>query len=218
MREIFNGIFKSGKKLYTQNLIPGEKVYGENLIRKGKKEYREWSPERSKLAAAILNGLNNAPLGAGTKVLYLGASTGTTCSHISDIVGRESIVYAVEFAERVFRELVKLAEKRKNICPILADARKPQEYDWIEEVDVVYCDVAQPDETKIVMRNAEKFLKAGGWLMLAVKARSIDVTKKPKEIYEEEKKKLEKEFEIINLVELEPFEKDHCFILARKKS
>ncbi len=217
MKEIFNGIFKSGKKLYTQNLIPGEKVYGENLIRKGKKEYREWSPERSKLAAAILKGLNNVPLNAGTKVLYLGASTGTTCSHVSDIVGKEGIVYAVEFAERVFRELVKLAEKRKNICPILADARKPQEYDWIEEVDVVYCDVAQPDETEIAMRNAEKFLKAGGWLMLAVKARSIDVTKKPKEIYEEEKKKLEKEFEIIDLVELEPFEKDHCFILARKK-
>ena len=217
MKEVFEGIFKSGKKLYTINLTPGVKVYGEGLLRKGKKEYREWHPERSKLAAAILKGLKQVPVKEGYRILYLGASTGTTCSHVSDIIGKKGIIYAVEFAERVFRELVKLAEIRKNICPILGDARKPQEYDWIEEVDVVYCDVAQPDETEIAMRNAEKFLKAGGWLMMAVKARSIDVTKDPKKIYEEEKKKLEKEFEIIDLVELEPFEKDHCFILARKK-
>lgn len=217
MKEIFNGIFKSGKKMYTLNLVPGVNVYGEDLIKKGEKEYREWKPERSKLAAAILKGLKQVPIKEGDRILYLGASTGTTCSHVSDIIRKKGIIYAVEFAERVFRELVKLADVRKNVCPILEDARKPQDYDWIEEVDVVYCDVAQPDETEIVMRNAAKFLKPGGWLMIAVKARSIDVTKEPKEIYEEEKKKLEKDFEIIDMVELEPFEKDHCFILARKK-
>lgn len=212
MKEIFNGVFKDGKKLYTINLVPGARVYGESL----RDEYREWVPERSKLAAAILNGLKEFPIKNGSKILYLGASTGTTASHISDIVKENGIIYAIEFAERVFRSLIELTSKRKNIVPIFADCRKPEEYYWVEECDVVFCDLAQPDETEIAIRNAE-FLKEGGFLLISIKSRSIDVTKEPKIIYKQEADKLRKSgFEILQVVDLKPYEKDHAVILARK--
>ena len=72
--------FKDGN-VATQNLNPGISVYGEELIQEDV-EYRIWNPRRSKLAAALLNGLGNLDLEETSKVLYLGASTGTTVSHI----------------------------------------------------------------------------------------------------------------------------------------
>src|SRR3989344_1408452 len=151
MNQIFPGIFKEDNRLFTINLVPGTKVYGEKLIRK-EKEYREWSAERSKLAASISNGLKELPMREGSRILYLGASTGTTVSHVSDIIGKKGIIYAVEFAERVFHDLLNLSEKRKNIVPIYADARKIEDYDWVEEVDIIYCDIADPQETIIAIR------------------------------------------------------------------
>lgn len=217
MKEIFPCVFKEGSDLYTLNLVPGVSVYGEKLLKRNDHEFREWIPERSKLSAAILNGLKEFPIKSGSKILYLGASTGTTPSHVSDIVGKNGIIYALEFAERVFRSLIDLAKKRKNIAPILADARKPEEYYWIEYCDIIYCDLAQPDETLIVIRNAKEFLKPNGYLFVAVKSRSIDVTKEPKQVYKEEKNKLERAgFLVLDLIDLEPYEKDHAMILARR--
>ncbi len=212
-----NGIYFEGRRIFTKNLAPGSRVYGESLVRHGSEELREWDPSRSKLAAAIANGLEQVPIAAGSKVLYLGASTGTTVSHISDIAGKNGAVYAVEFAERVFRNLLDLSGKRKNIIPMISDARKPEEYYWVEECDVVFCDVAQPDETQIAIRNANEFLKESGFLMLSIKSRSIDVTKNPKQVYKEEAKRLtDAGFRLLSMVELEPHEKDHCMILARR--
>ncbi len=212
----FPGMYKSGKDMATLALVEGS-VYGEKITRDGNKIYRFWDPTRSKLAAAIKNDLKYSPFDAGTKVLYLGASTGTTVSHISDIIGSSGIVYAIEFAERVFRPLLDLSKKRKNIAPLLADARKPENYAWIEECDVLFCDVAQPEETQIAIRNANQFLKQGGYLLLSIKSQSIDVTKQPQQVYEEEKEKLKKAgFSIIDLVDLEPYEQKHALILARK--
>lgn len=216
MKEIFPGVFKRGERLFTRNLTPGKSVYGEELVRVGGKEFRSWIPTRSKAAAAILNGLKEFPVRRGSKILYLGAATGTTTSHFSDIVEAAGIIYGVEFSPRCMRELVKVAEARKNVVPILADARRPQDYDWVEEVEVVYCDIAQPDEVEIAMRNARRFLGIGGWLMIAIKSRSIDVTKEPKEIYELEVKKLEGAgFRVMELVDLEPYEKDHAMVVAK---
>ncbi|MEM7813550.1 MAG: fibrillarin-like rRNA/tRNA 2'-O-methyltransferase [Candidatus Aenigmatarchaeota archaeon] len=217
MEEMFSGIFREGKGLFTANLAPGKRVYGERLLKKGKVEYRLWDPSRSKLAAAIMNGLKTVPIGEGTKVLYLGASTGTTVSHVSDIVRANGIVYAIEFAERVFRNLLDVAAMRPNIAPILGDARKPEQYGWIEQCDVVYCDLADPQETEITIRNAVEFLKAGGHLMLAIKSQSIDVTKPPEQVYREEAEKLRKAgFEIIEEVNLEPYEEKHALIVAMR--
>ena len=217
MEEIFPGVFKEGKNLFTVNLAPGRRVYNERLLKKGKLEYRSWDASRSKLAAAILNGLKTIPLAEGTKVLYLGASTGTTVSHVSDIIRADGIVYAVEFAERVFRNLLDVAAARPNIAPIIGDARKPERYGWVEQCDVVYCDLADPQETEIALRNAVEFLKPGGHLMIAIKSQSIDVTKPPEQIYREEAEKLRKAgLEVVEQASLEPYEDKHAMIVARK--
>lgn len=217
MKQIFPGVYKDGKYIYTKNLVPGRRVYGEKLIKDGKDELREWDPTRSKLGAAILNGLKDLPIKEGSVVLYLGASTGTTPSHVSDIVRNNGIVYGIEFAERVFRNLTDLCKERKNIAPILADARKTDEYRWIEECDVVFADIADPQETAITIANADMFLKKGGYVMIAIKTQSIDVTKNPEEIYKEEGKKLEKSgYTILQTINLEPYEQKHAMIVAKK--
>jgi fibrillarin-like pre-rRNA processing protein len=215
MKEIFPGVFREGKRLFTLNYARGRKVYGEKLVKVGEKEFREWASERSKLAAALSNNLRRFPFTKNAKILYLGASTGTTVSHLSDICP-EGIIYAIEFSERVFHGLLSLSAVRQNIVPIMSDARKLANYRWIEEVDVIFCDIAQPDETEIAVRNADEFLKRGGILMLSIKSQSIDVTKKSSQVYASEKKKLEKDFEIQEMINLEPFEKNHALIVAKK--
>ena len=152
--------FKDGN-VATKNLTPGISVYGEELLNEDE-EYRIWNPRRSKLAAALLNGLENLDLQETSKVLYLGASTGTTVSHISDIVidGR---VYAVEFSPTTAKKLVQLSRQRPNIAPILGDATKPKGYlNIVEKSDLVYCDVAQPTQTELFMRNMNLFCRDDG--------------------------------------------------------
>ncbi len=195
-----------------------QQVYDEQIVVRGGKRYRLWNPRKSKLCAALHKGLKFLPLDRGTKVLYLGIASGTTASHISDIVDKEGIIYGVEFSPRVIRDLMLVCKKRKNIAPILGDARIPAEYaHLVEEVDVIYEDVAQPDQIEILMRNAEAFLKKRGWVMIAVKARSIDVSKQPKQIFKECRKKLEEMFEIRAELRLDPFEKDHAFFVGIMK-
>jgi len=211
-------IFEDGaKKLATKSLAPGHKVYGEQIISYEGEEYRVWNPYRSKLAAAILKGLEVMPIKKGSKVLYLGAASGTTASHVSDIIGEEGIIYCIEFSPRVMRELIeKCCNYRKNMIPILADARFPNLYRmYIEEVDIVYADIAQPFQSKILADNADFFLKKGGWAMQAIKAMSIDVTREPSETYKEEISHLEKRgFEVKNVVHLEPYDIAHAFVVA----
>jgi len=208
------------QRLATKNLAPGRNVYGERLIRYEGFEYRLWDAYRSKLAAAILKNLKTVPIKPQHKVLYLGAASGTTASHVSDIVGENGHVYCVEFAARSIRELVNnVCAYRLNMVPILEDARFPEKYAVFinGKVDEIYCDIAQPEQAKILADNADLFLKASGWIMLAVKAQSIDVTKEPSEIYEREVRVLENRgFRIEEVVHLEPYDKAHAMIVAQK--
>lgn len=206
-------------RLATKNLTPGRRVYGEWLFNYGDVEYREWNHIRSKLAASLYKGIKELVIRPGSRILYLGAGSGTTASHISDIVGLDGSIYAVEFAPRVMRELITVADYRKNIIPILADARFPERYSYlVPQVDVLYADIAQPDQANIVVANTRLFLKTGGYLYLAIKARSIDVTKEPDEVYLREIKTLEKgNFELLDVVHLDPYDKDHAMVFARYK-
>jgi fibrillarin-like pre-rRNA processing protein len=216
----FQGIFLVNKNIATLNLIPGEKVYGEELVKEEKKEYRIWDIFRSKPAAAIKKGLKIFPIEKGSKIVYLGIASGTTASHFSDIIGKEGIIYGIDVAERVLKDLIHVAEKRGNILPILTDARIPENYanNILEKVDVVYCDVADPDEVELFIRNCKMFLKEKGYGMIAIKSQSIDVTKDPKAIYEESRKKLEKEgFDILDFVTLDPYDKAHGFFVVQIK-
>jgi fibrillarin-like pre-rRNA processing protein len=218
MKELLSGVFLIDDRLATENTVKGYRPFDEELIKLKNKEFRIWNPRRSKLAAAIMKNIKSVPISEGTKILYLGAAHGMTPSYISNIIKENGIIYAVEFSERCFNELIPLSNKYKNIVPILADARKPETYYWIEKVDVVYVDVAQPDETNITIRNCKEFLKPNGYVMVAIKSRSIDVTKSPKVIYKEEIQKLRKAgFEIIDWKTLDPLEKAHAFIVARFK-
>jgi len=219
-KEIYYVVFKDGsKKLATRNLAPGHAVYGERLIKHGDFEYRLWDPYRSKLAASILKGLEAVPIEPDRKVLYLGAASGTTASHVSDIVGEKGHVYCVEFAQRSIRELVEnVCVFRRNMSPILADARLPDGYSMlVGKVEVIYCDIAQPEQAKILADNADVFLLPKGWTMLAVKAQSIDVTKEPTDVYKQEINILRKRgFHIEQVVQLEPYDKAHAMIAAQK--
>jgi len=205
------------ERIATKNLVPGQKVYGERLIKFEGEEYRIWNPSRSKLGAAILNGLKNFPIKPGSTVLYLGIASGTTASHVSDIVGWEGKVFGVEFSPRVLRELVPIVEERRNIVPILGDATKPEGYRaLVPKVDVIFEDVAQPTQAKILIDNAKVFLKSGGYGMISVKSRSIDVTKEPEQVFKEVERELAGYFEVVERLSLEPYEKDHALFVVKK--
>ena len=200
----------------TESLVAGTQVYGEQIVRKEKQEFRVWDPYRSKLSASLLRELSAFGFSQGVSVLYLGASTGTTASHISDIVGSKGVIYSVEFAPRVMRNLIQVCSSRPNMIPILADARHPEEYLQVPQlVDVIYQDVAQPNQAEILIANAKRFLKEGGTAYVAVKARSIDVVEKPKRVFQREEKRLTKAgFTIVDRLSLEPYTADHIFFSA----
>jgi len=202
--------------LATRNLVRGHSVYGEPLV-EFDGEYRLWNPYNSKLAAAILRGLPELPFKPREKVLYLGAATGTTVSHISDILGEEGVIYAVEFSSRPARELISnVASLRRNVIPIIADARFPQRYCYfVDQVDALYCDIAQPEQARILADNADLYLKPSGGALLAVKARSIDSTRDPTKIYAQEADVLRSRgFKVERTIPLRPYDRAHAMILA----
>jgi fibrillarin-like pre-rRNA processing protein len=219
----FEGIYqlvKEGReRLATLSQAPGTSVYDEDIVEIDNKEYRIWDPFRSKLAAAILKGLSKVPIAPGNSILYLGAASGTTASHVSDIVGEEGRVYCVEFAQRSFRDLVNNAcRNRTNMTPIFQDARFPARYrSIVQEVDTVYSDIAQPDQARILSENIDVYLEDSGDFLMAVKARSVDASKDPSAIFNQEKQVLEsKSYRISEMIRLDPFETDHCMIRGSK--
>ena len=206
---------EGSKKPVTRNLVPGMRVYDEKLLTIENIEYRLWEPFRSKLAAIILKG-STISIKKDQSVLYLGAANGTTVSHVSDIV-TGGTVFAVEFSPRAMHDIIRASTPRYNLVPILADAMRPETYqNMVPQVDLLYQDVAQRDQAGIAIRNAGLKKKKKGLLVLIIKARSIDSTKRVKDVIDEEVKKLEGYFEIRDLIDLLPFDSDHAAVVARK--
>ncbi|KAI6207323.1 hypothetical protein M3Y99_01847200 [Aphelenchoides fujianensis] len=195
----FEGIFiVKGKEdaLATKNIAPGESVYGEKRVSVNNAEgvpieYRVWNPFRSKLGAAVMAGTENIHIKPGAK-----------------------------FAHRSGRDLLGVAKKRPNVVPIVDDARMPQRYSMIVGiVDVIFSDVAQPDQARIVAMNAHKFLKNGGHAVISIKANCIDSTAEPEAVFAGEVEKLKKEqFAPREQCTLEPYERDHCVVVAQYRS
>lgn len=212
--------------LCTLNLVPGVSVYQEKRVavkdpsavgddgQPVSKEYRVWNPFRSKIAAAIAGKIAGIHIVPGSRVLYLGAASGTTVSHVSDIVGPTGVVYAVEFSLRSGRDLVEMAKRRPNIVPIIEDARYPQRYRMLVGMcDVVFIDVAQPNETEILVANAAHYLKDDGHFLISIKANCIDSTAAPEKVFQSEIEKMR----TLGLkpkvyVTLEPFQRDHAVV------
>jgi fibrillarin-like pre-rRNA processing protein len=218
LKTLFEGIYTDDNEIYTKNLARGQRVYGEKLFIEGTEEYRAWNPNRSKYAAALKNGLQENIFFAGQKVLYLGSAEGTTMSHVSDLVGEKGMVLGVDVSEIAMMKLIDLAETRKNIFPILADAEQTDQYKEYMggEVDTMFQDIAQRNQAEIFVKNA-KFLKKKGLAAIAIKTKSISQSKKKEDILAEEKKELKKAFDILQVVSLEPYEKGHYLLLLRKK-
>lgn len=218
----FAGVFTVAdgerRSLATRSMVSGQSVYGEKIIRSKDEEYRLWATRRSKLAAALQKDIKEMPIQPGSRVLYLGAASGTTVSHVSDIVGEKGVVYAVEFSVRIARNLLRLAQTRTNIVPIIDDARHPDRYEPLVtgSLDVVYQDVAQPDQARILSENMKRFCSYGAWGMIAIKARSVDSTAPVETIYNKEIEYLDRSgLELVEKVNLDPLEKDHAMIVCR---
>jgi len=210
--------------LCTKNLVLGESIYGEKriLVKDGEKqnEFRIWNPFRSKLAAAILGGVDDIFIRPGMKILYLGAASGTTVSHISDILGKDGTIFAVEFSQRTGRDLLTLSKKRPNIIPIIEDARYPQKYRiFLSMVDIIFSDIAQPDQARILSINANHFLRTGGYFIITIKASCIDSTVDPSLVFSKEVQKLVKDnFRPIEQITLEPYERDHAMVFGKYRT
>lgn len=209
------GIYESWqdkrRTLFTKSL-DGKNFFNEYQF----DDFIDFNPKRSKLAAAVIKRISIFPIKNNSKILYLGAAHGYTASHISDIVTK-GVIFCLDFAPRVVRDLYFICEERENMIPILADANDPDSYkDRIEKVDIIYQDIAQKNQIEILFKNLQ-FLNNNGYILLAIKARSIDVTKRSAEIFNETEKQLKEKLKIIDKKELDPFEKDHCFFVCQKK-
>jgi len=189
----------------------GEPVYGEPYDG----EWRRWDPHRSKVGAMIESGLETG-VAEGDGVLYLGAANGTTASHVADFAGP---VYAVEFAPRPMREFVGVAEGRANLFPLLKDARKPETYAHVVEanLDCIVQDVATTGQARVANLN-RRFLADDGRLLLALKARSEDVTREPETVFQESLETLREEYEVLDTARLNPYHGDHFAAVATPRS
>lgn len=183
-------------------------VYGERVL----KGHRVWDPYRSKYAAMYVKG-HEVELETEMVVLYLGAANGTTVSHFADYV---ECVYAVEFAPLPMQDMLMVSDTRRNIIPIMADASRPSFYaPMVEEVDLIYQDVAQPNQAGIFLKNMV-FLKEGGTGILMLKTRSVDVTRKPDDILQEAVESISPFAEICDHCWLDPYHRDHAAVICRK--
>ncbi len=206
------GVFTEMGKLYTLSLSPGKRVYGERLFKSNDIEFREWSPRRSKLSAYLTKGGRCFPFEESSNVLYLGASGGTTASHLSDVCHEGSVI-CVEFSTRMFRDLVTVCENRANMMPILGDATRPEGYSFVsDDINVVYQDVAQKNQAVIAADNMEAVGAEYG--MIAIKSRSEDVTASPGQVFKSSERVLrDRGFKILDILSLDPYEKDHAMIV-----
>ena len=215
MKEVQPGIFRQNNKIYTK-AASTKQVYGETFIEQEGTKYRNWQPSRSKVGAGVMKDFELG-LEQDFDVLYLGAASGTTVSHFSDIL-EDGFVFAVEYSDTTARDLVEVAEQRENIAPILDNARQPENYaEMVPEVDLVFQDISQSDQAEIFIRNCEKFLKDNGVGLLSVKARSISTSRDKNEIFDEVREKIQEEFEVVTETELDPYEKEHLLMRIKKK-
>jgi len=209
------GVYSQKNKLFTINPkhCNNQKVYNEHLINYKGSQYRSWNPYRSKLAALLLK-RHKLNLKSSDHILYLGAATGTTVSHLSDIL-TDGIIYAVESSPYAMDKLLKLSKNRQNIIPILEDANHPSRYlDLIDKIDLIYQDISQRNQAQILCNNIKTYLSQGQTAVIMVKARSIDVSLQPSRAYQLVNDHIRDQgYNVKSIVPLQPYEKDHAALV-----
>ena len=175
-------IRKEGRTLWTRNAVKGISVRDERRKKDSRIEWRHWEPQKSKVAACLLKTkLDPSELipEVGSTCLYLGASSGTTVSHIHDHVcgsgnHHNGQIVSVEISPRMMRDLSKLSELRPGLIPVLGDARKPTVISPYlrDKVDWIHQDISVAEQTKSFLNISEIFLKPKGIGLLSLKAAS----------------------------------------------
>ena len=192
------------------------RFYKEYRVLWGGKEYRYWNPHRSKWGIHITRKELRDLLKPDVSILYLGAATGSSISHLSEVIP-EGTIYAVEFSPSSFRRLRFLGKKREQVFPLLFDASKPESYqDLVPPVDFLYMDISQANQVEIFQKNVERFLKEKGTGLFVLKERSISVSKEPSDIQKAVEKQMdEANMDILQKYELLPYDKDHmCYLMG----
>jgi fibrillarin-like pre-rRNA processing protein len=206
-------------EILTEASGPPPPVYGERWVHSGSRTYRSFEPGRSKLSAGIVHDWEGPLPSEGQRWLYLGAASGTTASHIADLVGPSGRVYALERSPRPFARLLALSERWPNLLPILADARLPRVFGrLVPVVDGIYADIAQPDQVEIVRGNAELFLGGpGAAVVLALKTASMGRDRTAPAHLEIAERELGSALDLARSVRLDPFHKGHYLVGGRAR-
>ncbi len=205
MNETFiDNLYEENGKFFTFTKYP-KSVYGEDIIKRNNSYFRLFSPLRSKLSSSLR--LNLKPeIKKNFHIVYLGASTGTTVSHLSDIVG-DGTVFAVEFSPMPFVKLLQLSIGRENIMPMLLDASRPETYGiFVDRADMLYQDIAQPNQIDIFIRNMNFFKAKRGILMFKTYSMRAETS------VDNEIKKLKEEFKVLQVKDISRFHKGHYAI------
>jgi len=204
-------------ELWTEPVGDPPPVYGERWVEAGGQRLRHFEPGRSKLAAAVIRGWTGDLPAPGERWLYLGAASGTTASHVADLVGPEGRVYAIERSVRPFGRLLQLAERWPNLRPVLGDARVPGEYaTLVPPVDGLYADIAQPDQLAIILVNAERLLSGdGARLLIALKTPSMGRGRSAGAHRDAAERALAERMALVPSVALEPFHRGHYMLGGR---
>lgn len=207
-------------ELWTETVGAPPAVYGERWERFDERTLRSFEPARSKLACAAARGWEGPLPRPGERWLYLGAASGTTASHVADLLGPGGTLYALERSPRPFSRLLGLAERWPNLLPILGDALEPERYaDRVPIVDGIYADVAQADQAGIVLRNAALFLRDGtGALLIALKTSSMGRGVAAATHLRAAEEALDATVPLVGAVRLEPFYRSHYLLGGRRGS
>lgn len=213
IQTVENRLSHVGRNYFTVSDYPVS-VYGERVSKKKGKFLRYWDPKRSKLSAALNLGLEHFRFRYDSNVLYLGASTGTTVSHVSDLCynGR---IFAVESSYEPFVKLIKLSEARKNIYPILEDANYVERYShFLDPIDIIYQDISQRNQVQIFNSNTSSRPEATSAILI-LKMRAISSRMSEKQILNSSLEEIEG-FRVKEVLNLKPFHKAHYLIYMER--
>ncbi len=211
----FPNIAQENGRLYV---LSKHTDFGEDLVYVDGQSWRPWDARRSKVGAAVAKRASQLGIKEGDTVLYLGAAHGYTPTFIADIVGEKGIVYCLDFSATVVRDLLRKCRGRTNMIPILADAKKPETWAYrVTGADAIIMDIAQRDQGAIFLRACERFLKPGGFGFLALKARSVDMTRDPRDIFRDTYRMLEQKVKVVDYRELTPLERDHAVFIIKNE-
>ena len=221
------------EQLATKNIVEGTKTHKEKIVIVNDEEFLEWNPYKSKLAAAIRNGLQILPIIKNSKVVCINPLEESTILHISNIVGSKGSVFVIDVDKNKKSFLNKLVNTHKNIIPI---------YDTVDElsfsssitgkVDALYVDIPESEQIETIVEKYGSLLKNEGFLMLIAKKDDNAIIENDIAGWMAEQRaglnkireittKLKSQFEIIQEINLglnygmRPYHKFYAFILAQ---